>query len=32
MPFEGALSPLHWAIVGLVALLLLGPERFPEMA
>ncbi len=32
MPLEGALSPLHWAIVGLVAFLILGPERLPEMA
>ncbi len=32
VPFEGALSPLHWAIVGLVAFLVLGPERLPEMA
>jgi sec-independent protein translocase protein TatA len=32
VPFQGALSPTHWLIVGLVALLVLGPEHIPEMA
>jgi TatA/E family protein of Tat protein translocase len=30
MPFDGAFSPLHWLIVGLVALLVLGPEQLPR--
>ena len=32
MPFEGAFSPVHWLIIAVVALLVLGPERLPEAA
>ena len=32
MPFEGAFSPIHWLIVAVVALLVLGPERLPDAA
>jgi len=32
MPFDGALSPLHWLIIELVALLVVGPERLPQAA
>jgi Sec-independent protein translocase protein TatA len=30
MPFDGALSPLHWLIVATVALLVLGPDQLPR--
>jgi TatA/E family protein of Tat protein translocase len=30
VPFDGALSPLHWLIIGVVALLVLGPDRLPQ--
>ncbi len=32
VPLDGAFSPLHWLIVGVVALLVLGPEQLPKMA
>lgn len=32
MPFEGAFSPVHWLIIAVVALLVLGPERLPDTA
>jgi Tat protein translocase TatB subunit len=32
MPFEGAFSPVHWLIIAVVALLVLGPERLPDAA
>lgn len=32
MPFEGAFSPIHWLIIAVVALLVLGPERLPDAA
>ena len=32
MPFDGAFSPLHWLIVGVVALLVLGPDQLPKLA
>jgi sec-independent protein translocase protein TatA len=32
MPFEGAFSPIHWLIVVVVALLVLGPDRLPDAA
>jgi TatA/E family protein of Tat protein translocase len=32
MPFQGAFSPSHIFIVGLVALLVLGPEQLPNLA
>ena len=30
MPFDGALSPVHWLIVATVALLVLGPDQLPR--
>ena len=30
--FDGVLAPMHWFVVGIVALLVLGPERLPEAA
>jgi len=30
VPFDGLLSPLHWLIIGVVALLVLGPDRLPQ--
>ena len=32
MPFDGAFSPLHWLIVAVVALLVLGPDQLPAFA
>ena len=32
MPFEGAFSPVHWLIIAVVALVVLGPERLPDAA
>jgi TatA/E family protein of Tat protein translocase len=32
VPFDGAFSPLHWLIVAVVALLVLGPEQLPRLA
>jgi sec-independent protein translocase protein TatA len=32
MPFDGAFSPIHWLIVAVVALLVLGPDRLPDAA
>jgi len=32
VPFDGAFSPLHWLIVGVVALLVLGPHQLPDLA
>lgn len=32
MPLDGAFSPLHWLIVGVVALLVLGPDQLPKLA
>jgi TatA/E family protein of Tat protein translocase len=32
MPFDGAFSPLHWLIVGVIALLVLGPDQLPKLA
>jgi sec-independent protein translocase protein TatA len=29
--FEGALSPLHWVVVLLIALLIFGPRKLPEL-
>jgi TatA/E family protein of Tat protein translocase len=32
VPFNGALSPLHWLIVAVVAVVVLGPEQVPRPA
>jgi TatA/E family protein of Tat protein translocase len=32
MPLDGALSPLHWLIVAVVALVVLGPDQLPKLA
>jgi len=32
VPLDGAFSPLHWLIVAVVALLVLGPEQLPQLA
>jgi len=32
VPFDGAFSPLHWVIVAVVALLVLGAEQLPNVA
>ena len=32
MPFDGAFSPMHWLIIGVVALLVLGPNQLPDLA
>jgi sec-independent protein translocase protein TatA len=29
--FEGALSPLHWLVVLVIALLIFGPRKLPEL-
>lgn len=29
--FEGALQPMHWLLVGAIALLFFGPKRLPEL-
>jgi sec-independent protein translocase protein TatA len=29
--FEGALQPMHWLLVGAIALLFFGPQRLPEL-
>ena len=29
--FEGAMSPLHWLVVLLIALVIFGPRRLPEL-
>jgi sec-independent protein translocase protein TatA len=29
--FEGAMSPLHWLLVLLIALVIFGPRRLPEL-
>jgi TatA/E family protein of Tat protein translocase len=31
VPLDGAFSPLHWLIVAVVALLVLGPEQLPHL-
>ena len=30
--FDGAFSPLHWLIIAVVALLVLGPKEIPKAA
>jgi Sec-independent protein translocase protein TatA len=30
VPLDGAFSPLHWVIVAVVALLVLGPDKLPD--
>jgi TatA/E family protein of Tat protein translocase len=30
LPFNGAFSPLHWLIVAVVALMVLGPDKLPQ--
>jgi TatA/E family protein of Tat protein translocase len=32
VPLDGAFSTLHWLIVAVVALLVLGPEQLPRLA
>jgi TatA/E family protein of Tat protein translocase len=32
VPFDGAFSPLHWLIIAVVALLVLGPDKLPGAA
>jgi TatA/E family protein of Tat protein translocase len=32
VPLDGAFSPLHWLIVGVVVLLVLGPDELPKLA
>ncbi len=32
VPFEGLFSPLHWIIIAVVALIVLGPEELPTVA
>jgi TatA/E family protein of Tat protein translocase len=32
VPFDGALSPLHWLIIAVVAFLVIGPEQLPAVA
>jgi Sec-independent protein translocase protein TatA len=32
VPFDGAFSPLHRLIVGVVALVVLGPDQLPRLA
>ena len=32
MPLDGAFSPLHWMIIAVVALLVLGPDQLPSLA
>jgi len=32
VPFDGAFSPLHWLIVGVVALLVISPSQLPGFA
>lgn len=32
MPFDGAFSPLHWLIIAVVGLLVLGPDQLPGLA
>jgi TatA/E family protein of Tat protein translocase len=32
MPFDGAFSPIHWLIVAVVILLVLGPDKLPNAA
>lgn len=29
--FDGLLSPLHWLLIGFIALILFGPRRLPEL-
>lgn len=29
--FEGALQPVHWLVVGAIALIFFGPKRLPEL-
>ncbi len=29
--FEGAFSPMHWLVVLLIALLIFGPRKLPEL-
>jgi sec-independent protein translocase protein TatA len=29
--FEGAFSPMHWLVVLVIALLIFGPRRLPEV-
>ena len=30
VPCDGAFSPVHWLIIGVIVLLVLGPERLPD--
>ena len=32
MPFDGAFSPLHWLVVAVIALMVLGPDKLPDAA
>jgi len=32
VPFDGVFSPLHWLVVGVVALLVISPSQLPEVA
>jgi sec-independent protein translocase protein TatA len=32
VPFDGAFSPLHWLVIAIVALLILGPKELPDLA
>ena len=32
MPLDGAFSPIHWLIIAIVALLVLGPDKLPDAA
>jgi sec-independent protein translocase protein TatA len=32
VPFDGALSPLHWLVIVAVAFLVLGPRELPQLA
>jgi TatA/E family protein of Tat protein translocase len=32
VPLDGAFSPIHWLIVAVVVLLVLGPDKLPEAA
>ncbi len=29
--FSGLESPVHWIVVGIIALIVLGPKRLPEV-
>jgi len=32
VPFDGAFSPLHWVVIGVVALLVISPSQLPVVA